>query len=170
MSPPRIVRIGLFVVVMLSITACGAAQAIHDGTVDTAKRVFTTPIPTMNLDLLNSAVADGGPTVVRIYQLTSAHGFEALTDAQWMSNDLATLQPDLLATDNVVLPAGASQSLHTPMQERAQVVGVVAWRPDGKAKPARLQIPRKQWTKADPVTVMIDDDGLHLHEPSSTVR
>jgi type VI secretion system protein VasD len=140
---------------MLSITACGAAQAIHDGTVNTAMRVFTTPIPTMNLDVVNRAESGAGPTIVRVYQLTSAREFEAITDAQWLSNDLTTLHAGLLATDNIILPLGASQSLHTPMEKHTQVVGIVTWRPDGDVKPAKLLIPRKQWATNHPVTVEI---------------
>jgi type VI secretion system protein VasD len=171
MSPLRAVRTGIAMIIMLGITACGAAQTIHDSTVDAAKRVFTTPIPTMNLDLIHQAVDGSGTTIVRVYQLRSTHAFEALTDAQWVSNDLTTLQPDLLVTDNAVLAAGTSQSFRSPMHEHTQVVGVVAWRPNGDAKPNKLLIQKKQWAAADPVTVLIGNEiqmvqDAHLNRPT----
>lgn len=53
MKPPRIVRCALLVLATLGGSACGLGQAIHDGTVNVAKRTFTRPMPTMNLDVIN---------------------------------------------------------------------------------------------------------------------
>lgn len=163
MSPTRTVRYATLVLAALSVSACGVGQAIHDGTVNVAKRTFTTPIPTMNLDVVNQASDGTGPTIVRIYQLTSSQAFEALTDAQWLTNDLSTLKADLLTTDNLVLPPGAGRSLHPPMREAAQYVGVVALGHDDDAKPMRLLIPRKQWAKTHIVQIDLDRDTLRVH-------
>ncbi|QAU23578.1 hypothetical protein EO087_05925 [Dyella sp. M7H15-1] len=71
MKPPRIVRHTFLVLATLGVSACGLGQAIHDGAVNVAKRTFTTPISTMNLDLINH-VSGNDPAIVRIYQLKSS--------------------------------------------------------------------------------------------------
>ncbi|HET7329363.1 type VI secretion system lipoprotein TssJ [Dyella sp.] len=163
MSPTRTVRHAILVLAALSVSACGVAQAIHDGTVNVAKRTFTTPIPTMNLDVVNQASDNSGPAIVRIYQLTSSQAFEALTDAQWLTNDLSTLKADLLATSNLVVPPGAGRSLRPPMHQQTQYVGMVALGHDDDRKPMWLLIPRKQWAKTQLVQIDLDRDTLRLH-------
>lgn len=143
-------------------TGCGAAQAVHDVTVNATSRALGTAVTAMNLDILNQTGDAPTPAIVRVYQLTSSQGFEAITDAQWVASDLRTLKDDLLATDNVVLQPGASASLQTPMREQTQVVGIVAWLPEGEAKPIKLMIPRKSWAKRDPVAVVVERTELRL--------
>jgi len=176
MKPPRIVRHTFLVLATLGVSACSVGQAIHDGTVEVAKRTFTTPIPTMNVDVINQA-SDTDPAVVRIYQLTSSQASEALTDAQWLTNDLSTLKADLLATDHLVVPPRAGRSLRPPMHEATQYVGVVALTHDDHVKPMRLLIPRKQWSKTQTVRIDLDRDALHVYpamsaptRPSSIAR
>lgn len=159
------VRHVLLVMAILGVTGCGAAQAIHDGTVNATSRALGTAVTTMNLDILNQTGDTSSPAIVRVYQLTSSEGFEAITDAQWIASDLRNLKDDLLAADNIVLPPGASESLQTPMREQAQMVGIVAWLPEGEAKPIKLMIPRKSWAKRDPVAVVVERTELRLRAP-----
>jgi predicted component of type VI protein secretion system len=65
-----------------SAAGCGVAQRIHDGAVSAAQSAFSTPISTLNLDLINRTTkAAAPPAVIRIYQLQSASAFQALIPA-----------------------------------------------------------------------------------------
>lgn len=152
----------LLVVATAGMMGCGAAQALHDGTVNATSQMLGTAVTRMNLDILNRMDDTASPTIVRVYQLTSSQEFEAITDAQWIAHDLSTMENDVLATDNVVLPPGASESLRTPMREQTQVVGIVVWLPEGDARPMKLMIPRKPWAKVDPVAVVIERGEARL--------
>jgi type VI secretion system protein VasD len=171
MSHLRTIR--FFVILMLitlSVAACGATQAIHDGTVTAAKWAFATQIHTMDLDVINLTGDGTESAIVRVYQLKSPEAFNDLTDAQWLTDDLAALKNDILAANDVVLLAGASRSLRTPMNENFQYIGVIALPTDGSAKPVRLLIPKKQWAKINPVLINLDENGLHLYQRSQTSR
>ncbi|RDS80880.1 type VI secretion system lipoprotein TssJ [Dyella monticola] len=157
----------LLTLATLGITACGAVQTIRDGTASTAKRVFTSQVPVMDLDIVNRAADENRPAVVRVYQLKTSERFQALTDAQWLTHDVTALKPDLLATHNLVLPEGGSESVHSPMDERTLYVGVVALRHADEARPMKLLIPRKQWANVRTVDVEIDDSAVHLHARQS---
>jgi type VI secretion system protein VasD len=140
---------------------CGVAQSVHDGTVSAAQWAFTTQVSRMNLDLTNrSTEAAAPPAVIRIYQLTSSQAFIALSDAQWLANDQPALKADLLAESDVVVRPGASASLNTAMHEQTRYVAIVALVPHDK--PVRLLIPKKQWTRTDPVNVELADKVLRL--------
>jgi len=160
-------RLALLILTALGLTACGAVQAVRDSTAHAAKRMFTSQVPVMNLDIVNSDTGESHPAVVRIYQLKSSERFQALTDAQWLTNDLATLKADLLATHNLVLPAGGSKSINSPMKEQTLYVGMVALMHENAAKPMKLLIPRKQWVKARTIDVEIDRSSVHLRARES---
>lgn len=156
------------------LAGCGVAQAVGDGTVDAAKWAFTTQVKTMNVDLsgrasLNADVQGQSlSTVVRFYQLKDAKTFAQLNYLQLQSDDLNLLKADLLATKDVVLRPDASASIVEPMNEAAQVVGVVAFfRDPGQDAAWKLAIPKKQWKKTDPVKIEVNGNQLVLVDAKS---
>jgi type VI secretion system protein VasD len=166
LSALRCLRDAILILAALSLTACGAAQAVHDGSVSAATWAFVAQIPTMNLDVINRTADKTSPTIVRVYQLKSPQNFKALTDEQWLTNDVSMLKADLLATNNLVLAAGANGSVRTPMHDDAQYVGMVALQGSGDGRPTRLLIPRKQWAGVNSVDVDLDRGVLRLHQQS----
>jgi type VI secretion system protein VasD len=153
----------------VALAGCGVAQAVGDGTVDATKWAFTTQVKTMNVDLsgrasLNADVQGQSlSTVVRFYQLKDAKTFAQLNYSQLQSDDLNLLKVDLLATKDVVLRPDASASFVEPMNEAAQVVGVVAFfREPGQDAGWKLSIPKKQWKKTDPVKIEVRGNELVL--------
>ncbi|KWH63613.1 type VI secretion protein [Burkholderia anthina] len=156
-------------VMLVALTGCGVGQAVTDGAVDAAKRVFTTQVKTMSVDLVArsslNASATGQPlsTVVRFYQLKDATTFGQLDYARLQTNDLDALNADLLATKDVVLRPGASISVTEPMNPATQVVGVVAFfREPASGAVWKLSIAKQQWKKTDPVRIDVRDNVLEL--------
>ncbi len=156
---------------------CGVGQAVKDSAVEVAKWAFTTQVKTMNLDLISrsSLNSNGGgrslSTVVRLYQLKNAQGFEQLSYEQLQAADLELLKPDLLAVKDVVLRPGAAASISEPMKDDTEYVGVVAlFRDAGRDAAWKLTIPKKQWKKTDPVKIEVRDNVLELAGPESIKR
>ena len=156
---------------------CGVGQAVKDSTVEAAKWAFTTQVKTMNLDLISrsSLNSNGGgrslSTVVRLYQLKDAQGFDQLSYEQLQAADLELLKPDLLAVKDVVLRPGAATSISEPMKDGTEYVGVVAlFRETGKEAVWKLTIPKKQWKKTDPVKIEVRDNVLELGGSASMQR
>ncbi|WP_224082164.1 type VI secretion system lipoprotein TssJ [Cupriavidus laharis] len=168
---------GAALLLVTLIAGCGVGQAVKDSTVEAAKWAFTTQVKTMNLDLISrsSLNSNGGgqslSTVVRLYQLKNAQGFEQLSYEQLQATDLELLRPDLLAVKDVVLRPGAVVSISEPMKDGTEYVGVVAlFREAGKEAVWRLTIPKKQWKKTDPVKIEVRDNVLELAGPESIKR
>ena len=163
----RQLQIGMMICAMLTVTGCGAGQAVKDGTVNAATWAFTTQVKTMNIDLVSrSSLNTSGngqslSTVVRICQLKSSQAFEQLNYTQLQTGDRDALKTDLLATKDVVLRPDASASISEPMNKDAQVVGIVAFfRDAGKESTWKLVVPKAQWKKTDPVKIEVSDSTL----------
>lgn len=167
MTASRLLVLAAILAMPFSATGCGVGQAVKDGTVNAARWAFTTPTPTMAIDIVNRSGADAAgsarPTIVRVYQLKTAATFQTLDDATLLAHDRDALNADLLSMNDAVMPPGGSTSLTAPMHDDAQCIGVVAFVPDADhEKSIKLLIPRKQWTKTVPVKVEVVNQALRL--------
>ncbi|WP_019467268.1 type VI secretion system lipoprotein TssJ [Dyella japonica] len=170
MTPSCLLRLPLLGLAIFGVTACGVGQAVHDGTVNTYRRVSPGYVSNARIDLryIPSTPPSGEPPptiVVRVYQLRAPEAFLALSDEQLLTNDSQALKDDLLSAQGTRLRPYASQSLHEPMHAETRAVGVVVFfpTPDQPAA-ARLIVPRKGWPTTDPVTIDITERTLRRRD------
>lgn len=173
MTPLPVSRPLLLMLATLGLAACGAGQAIHDGTANTLKRITSEYVGTARIELrytpsTNPRDEPLTAIVLRVYQLRASETFLALTDEQLLMDDQHALHNDLLTTNDVHLRPRASQSLREPMHEQTHAIGVIAFfaGPD-KLTAARLIVPRKAWPKTDPVTIDIAEQMLRVRDDTA---
>ena len=65
------------------------------------------------------------PAVVRLYQLASGEKFQAADYFQLFEKEGATLGPDLLAREELIVSPGKPQRLTLPMKHDATMLGVI---------------------------------------------
>jgi type VI secretion system protein VasD len=73
-----------------------------------------------------TAAGQGAPVLLRIYQLASAVGFDGAEFFPLFNQDQATLGPDLINRDTLILPPGQSRTLTLTPPDTVKVVGVFA--------------------------------------------
>lgn len=146
-----------------SLVGCGAAQALHDRAVHATQWMRHTGAVSLNLDILPPTSAPVDATVVRLYSLSSAKAFQSLTDAQWLTNDVASLHAENTGLRNRVLPPDASLSVHLHLPASAQYLGIVVMDARHDAKPQRLLLARKQWPRTGTLIVQIGATALSWH-------
>ena len=119
-------------VLILTLSGCGAMQAVKDTTLDVGKAILFTQVKNLKLDLVAREELNpddkGSPlsVLVRVYQLKDVKSFSAATYSQILSDDKAILGADLLARKELVLSPGATISLDEPMHKEANQIAVVA--------------------------------------------
>ncbi|MFM0652923.1 type VI secretion system lipoprotein TssJ [Paraburkholderia sediminicola] len=117
----------------LLLSACGAWQAVSDGTSSAYHAVFYKQVKTLNIDLtarasVNPDDADRSTSVaVRVYQLKDRKLFDAASYDDLLKNDRTVLAQDLQGSLATVVNPGASASLSQPMQPDTQYIAVVAF-------------------------------------------
>lgn len=91
------------------------------------------PPPTVvNLSLTTApdtnpnAAGQGAPVIVRVYQLSSAAGFEKAEFFRLLNQDAATLGGDVVKRDEYLLPPGASKTVRIEPGPTVKALGVFA--------------------------------------------
>ncbi|KJQ34172.1 type VI secretion system lipoprotein TssJ [Enterobacter bugandensis] len=120
--------------IAISLTGCGVAQSVTDGTKSAFNSVFYKKIKILHLDFtareaLNIDARESNPlsepVVVRVYQLKDRKIFDKTVYMQLLQDDSSILKDDMLASRDVVVKPGGDASLDMPMEEAAQFVAVV---------------------------------------------
>jgi type VI secretion system protein VasD len=151
----------------LLLSACGAWQAVSDGTSSAYHAVFYKQVKTLNVDLsarasLNPDDADRSTSVaVRVYQLKDRKLFDAASYDDLLKNDKTVLAQDLQGSLATVLNPGASASLSQPMQQDTQFVAVVAfYRDPGAGDGWRRVIAKKALSADEPLKLDLMDRAI----------
>ncbi|WP_332909409.1 type VI secretion system lipoprotein TssJ [Shimwellia pseudoproteus] len=142
----------------LSLTGCGAAQRVTDGTASALRAVFYPQIKVLRLDFTARAALNtdtresyslSEPVMVRVYQLKARETFDRAVYQQLLNEGDILLAGDLLARRDVVITPGGNVSLDMPMAADAQFVAVVGLfrHPDTTKNTWKLVLPR---TALDP--------------------
>jgi type VI secretion system protein VasD len=117
-----------------SLTGCGVAQGITDGTKSTFNAVFYKKIKVLLLDFtareaLNTDSRESNslsePVVIRIYQLKDRKTFDKTVYQQLLIDGETILKADLLASRDVVVKPGGDATLNMPMEADTLFVAVV---------------------------------------------
>ncbi|PLZ04027.1 type VI secretion system lipoprotein TssJ [Burkholderia sp. WAC0059] len=139
----------------LLLSACGAWQAVSDGTSSAYRAVFYKQVKTLNVDLtarasLNPDEANRSTSVaVRVYQLKDRKLFDAASYDDLLKNDRTVLAQDLLTSIATVVNPGASVSLSQPMRAETRYVAIVAFYRDPGADGAWRRAMAKKDLSAD---------------------
>jgi type VI secretion system protein VasD len=139
----------------LLLSACGAWQAVSDGTLSAYHAVFYKQVKTLNVDLtarasLNPDDADRSTSVaVRVYQLKDRKLFDAASYDDLLKNDRTVLAQDLRASLATVVNPGASASLSQPIQPDMQYIAIVAFYRDPGAGGEWRRVIAKKALSAD---------------------
>ncbi|CAB3723651.1 hypothetical protein LMG22037_04983 [Paraburkholderia phenoliruptrix] len=139
----------------LLLSACGAWQAVSDGTSSAYQAVFYKQVKTLNVDLtarasLNPDDADRSTSVaVRVYQLKDRKLFDAASYDDLLKNDKTVLAQDLQASLATVVNPGAAASLSQPIQPDTQYIAIVAFYRDPGAGTEWRRVIAKKTLSAD---------------------
>ena len=163
----RIMRGVLGVSLALTLPACGMWQAVKDGTVAATQAVFVTKVKQMNLVIvacgaLNKDMRGASlPVVLRIYQLRDDKPFATATCAQLLEGNDA-LKAAMLWSRDVTLGPGQTLKVSEPMDDAANYVGVAAFFRDTANTEWSVLVPKSQWKKTDPVTLVAAERTLEI--------
>jgi type VI secretion system protein VasD len=167
----RIIR-GMFSVCLaLAVSACGMWQSVKDGTVEVTRAVFETKVKQMNLTVVargalnQDARGTSLPVVLRIYQLKDDRPFATATYAQVLDGNDA-LRAATLRSRDVTLGPGQTIKVSEPMDDAANYVGVAAFFRDTANAEWSVLIPKAQWKKTDPVSLVAAERNLGLDTES----
>ncbi|GLU31531.1 type VI secretion system lipoprotein TssJ [Trinickia caryophylli] len=155
-----------------ALSGCGAWQSVKNGTVDATRAIFVAKVDQMNLVVASRAALnqnDRGqslPVVMRIYQLKDAKGFEKAGYGPLLADDRDVLKTDLVGRMEITLDPGATIRLSETMPDSAQDVGIVAFFRDQTHAQWQLVIPKSQWKKTDPVTLVVSGNHVDMAPPS----
>jgi type VI secretion system protein VasD len=115
------------------------------------------PPPPGSVDLTVTASNDinpdtagrASPVVLRVYQLAEPTTFQAADFFQLFYKEQATLGPDLVAREDVVIPPGGTLSVPIALKPNAKRIGIVAaFRDIDKASwRAVIEVPPTEKTK-----------------------
>ncbi|KFA59586.1 type VI secretion system-associated lipoprotein [Gilliamella sp. Choc4-2] len=114
------------------LTGCGIAQSVTESASDLSDSVFKWNIRTLHLDLIARSelnMGDDGrssPVVIRIYQLKNNNKFNSATYQDLVTQDSDVLGDSLLESKEVVLKPDTAISIDTPLNKKANAVGVIA--------------------------------------------
>lgn len=155
------------------LSGCGLTQTVTDTTTSTARAIFYKQVKTLHLDFsaraaMNTDATNMGalsvPTLVRVYQLRNSKVLEKTTYDSLLSEGDRVLGADLLDERAVVVKPGEGTQLNVPMDERAQVVAVVALlrEPDTRMNTWRLILTRDDLEPDRARVVELGDNQLTL--------
>jgi type VI secretion system protein VasD len=152
---------GSVLMMLITLTSCGAWQSVKDTSSDAARAVFIAKVKQMNLVIegraeLNCDERDVSlPVSLRVYQLKDIKTFESATYPQLLDDATSVLKADALNRLEVELAPRATIALNKPMDDSAQYVGIVAFFRDPSNNAWRLVIPKSQWKQTNPVKVSV---------------
>jgi type VI secretion system protein VasD len=106
------------------------------------------PAPTLvKLSITSSPDANatengqGAPTIVRVYQLTSAAGFDKAEFFRLLNADAAVLGQDLVKRDEYLLAPGTTKEETLTVPDRVQTLGIFAAYREFQSRTWRLTVP-----------------------------
>jgi type VI secretion system protein VasD len=73
-----------------------------------------------------TTAGQGAPVAVRVYQLASTSAFSGAEFFQLFNQDQATLGPDLVKRDDMIIPPGGSQTITLTPLDTVKAIGVFA--------------------------------------------
>lgn len=73
-----------------------------------------------------NAAGQGAPVIIRVYQLSSAAGFEKAEFFRLLNQDTATLGSDVVKKDEFLLPPGSSKTVKLDPGPTVKAIGVFA--------------------------------------------
>ena len=143
------------VLISLSLSACGAWQAISDTTVSASKAIFTKQVKVLNIDFHARDALNPDENqkplsvVVRVYQLKDRKAFDAASYDALLTNDKAVLAQDLLDSKGVVINPGSAVSLSQAMKDETKFAAIVVFFRDSKTDVNWRRIIEKKALSAD---------------------
>lgn len=155
------------VVLALTVSGCGMWQSAKDSTVAVTQAVFVAKVKQMNVVVTARAAlnqdARGAslPVVLRIYQLRDDKPFATASYAQLLEGSDALRAATLWSRDVTVGP-GQTLKVSEPMDDAANYVGVAAFFRDTANTEWSVLVPKAQWKKTDPVTLVAAERTLEL--------
>lgn len=137
------------------LTGCGMVQSVSENTSSFARSILYKQVKTLHLDFdgrvaMNTRSTDmqglSVPTMVRIYQLANAQSMEKASYEDLLRDADHVLAGDLLDQRSVVVKPGEGVQLDVHMNERTQMIGVIALfrEPDLQINTWRLIIARDE--------------------------
>lgn len=156
-----------------SLTGCGVAQSVNDGSRSVFSSLFYKKVKVLRLDFtareaLNTdsreSLSFSEPVVVRVYQLKDRGTFDNALYQQLLQEGDIILQTDLLASRDVVLKPGGNASLTMPMEEKTRFVAVAGLfrHPDMVAGTWKQVIKREDFDPDKPCVLEAGDNALTL--------
>jgi type VI secretion system protein VasD len=155
------------VLLALTVSGCGMWQSVKDGTVAVTQAVFETKVKQMNFvitargALNQDARGVSLPVVLRIYQLRDDKPFATASYAQLLGGNDALKAATLWSRD-VTLGPGQTMKVSEPIGGEANYVGVAAFFRDTANTEWSVLVPKSQWKKTDPVTLVAADRTLEI--------
>lgn len=145
------------------LSACGAWQAVSNGTANAFHAVFYKQVESVDVDVsargaLNPDDA-GRPTsvAVRVYQLKDRKLFDAASYDDLLKQDKTVLGGERLTSMAGVLNPGASLSLSKPIEDDTKFVAVVVFfRNPGSQEAWKTIVPVKKLDADDPLKLRLD--------------
>jgi type VI secretion system protein VasD len=101
----------------------------------------------------------GAPTIVRVYQLASAAGFEKAEFYALLNTDVAILGQDLVKRDEYLLAPNTTKEATLTIPDRVQALGVFAAYREFQSRNWRITTPVPA-NKTTPVTLSSSAGGL----------
>jgi type VI secretion system protein VasD len=108
-----------------------------------------------------TSASEGAPVVLRIYQLASTSAFTGAEFFPLFNQDQASLGPDLIKRDELILVPGQTKTLTLTPTDAVKAIGVfAAWRDFQHATwRGHVDVPPHQTTK---ITVRAARDGISV--------
>lgn len=115
-------------------------------------------------DVNQTVAGQGAPVALRVYQLASTSAFTGAEFFQLYSQDQATLGPDLIKRDDIIVAPGATASITLTPLDTVKAIGVFAAYRDYGAVVWRVSMPVAPH-KTTTATVTAGHVGLALPPP-----
>jgi type VI secretion system protein VasD len=119
-----------------ALQACGGPQPAQPVPPTVVKLTITS-----NADANATADGQGAPTIVRVYQLASAAGFEKAEFYGLLNTDVAILGQDLVKRDEYLLAPDTTKEETLTIPDRVQAVGVFTAYREFQSRNWRVTVP-----------------------------
>ena len=111
-----------------------------------------------------TATGQGAPTIVRVYQLSSAAGFEGAEFFRLLNTDTAVLGQDLVKRDEYLIAPGTRKEETLTLPDRVKALGIFAGYRQFQSRTWRVVVPVPA-NKTTPVSVSVSASGLVVAQP-----
>jgi type VI secretion system protein VasD len=149
----RIVPHMLGLVLLTTLQACGSPPPPPPP--PTVAKLTLSADPDANA----TAAGQGAPTIIRVYQLAAAAGFEKAEFFRLLNGDAAVLGPDMIKRDEYLLAPGTKREETISPPDKVQALGVFAAYREFQSRNWRVVIPLPP-NKTTQVQVTVAAAGL----------